>query len=67
MVDDGVNIHPTIALVKTNLADNLQNFVDAGERKLGLWIAQNNFIKVDCSDQPKCFVNLNSPKDFDGV
>jgi len=64
---DGVRIHPTFALIKTSLKDNLLAFLDSGERKLGLWIEQNNFQKVDFSDQPKVFINLNNPQDFDKI
>ena len=64
---DGVRIHPTFALIKTSLKDNLLDFLDSGERKLGLWIEQNDFQKVDLSDQPKVFINLNNPQDFDKI
>ena len=64
---DGVRIHPTFALIKTSLKDNLLAFLDSGERKLGLWIEQNDFQKVDLSDQPKVFINLNNPQDFDKI
>ncbi|HIM54392.1 MAG TPA: molybdenum cofactor guanylyltransferase [Gammaproteobacteria bacterium] len=67
VADDGLRIHPTIALIKTSLKDNLLAFLDSGERKLGLWIERNNFQKVDFSDQPKVFVNLNNPQDFDKI
>jgi molybdopterin-guanine dinucleotide biosynthesis protein A len=64
---DGVRIHPTFALIKTSLKDNLLDFLDSGERKLGLWIEQNDFQKVDFSDQPKVFINLNNPQVFDKI
>jgi len=64
---DGVRIHPTFALIKTSLKDNLLDFLDSGKRKLGLWIEQNDFQKVDLSDQPKVFINLNNPQDFDKI
>ena len=67
VADDGTHIHPTFALIKTSLKDNLLAFLDSGERKLGLWIEQNNFQKVDFSDQPKVFINLNNPQDFDKI
>ncbi|MCS5592066.1 MAG: molybdenum cofactor guanylyltransferase MobA [Gammaproteobacteria bacterium] len=67
VADDGLRIHPTISLIKTSLKDNLLAFLDSGERKLGLWIEQNNFQKVDFSDQPKVFINLNNPQDFDNI
>ena len=67
VADDGARIHPTFALIKTSLKDNLLDFLDSGERKLGLWIEQNDFQKVDFSDQPKVFINLNNPQDFDKI
>ena len=67
VADDGSHIHPTFAIMKTSLKDNLLAFLDSGERKLGLWIEQNNFQKVDFSDQPKVFINLNNPQDFDKI
>jgi len=67
VADDGSRIHPTFALIKTSLKDNLLAFLGSGERKLGLWIEQNNFQRVDFSDQPKVFINLNNPQDFDKI
>jgi len=67
VADDGTHIHPTFALIKTSLKDNLLAFLDSSERKLGLWIEQNDFQKVDFSDQPKVFINLNNPQDFDKI
>jgi len=67
VADDGLRIHPTIALIKANLENNLLAFLESGERKLGLWIEQNDFQKVDFSDQPKVFINLNNPQDFDNI
>lgn len=67
VADDGTRIHPTFMLIKTNLKYDLLEFLDSGERKLGLWIEQNNFQRVDCSDQLQAFVNLNSPQDFKRV
>jgi len=67
VADDGSYIHPTFILIKTSLKDNLLDYLESGERKLGLWIKQNNFQKVDFSDQPKVFINLNNPQDFDKI
>jgi len=67
VADDGLRMHPAIALIRANLENNLLAFLESGERKLGLWIEQNNFRKVDCSNYPEAFVNLNSPRDFDKI
>jgi len=47
-----------------NLKDSLDKFLQTGERKFGLWLKNNNALKVDFSDQPDIFINLNSPQDF---
>ncbi|HIM58042.1 MAG TPA: molybdenum cofactor guanylyltransferase [Gammaproteobacteria bacterium] len=67
VADDGVFIHPTFSLIKTTLKDNLLAFLNSGERKLGLWIEQNNFKKVDFAGQSKFFINLNNPEDFNKI
>ncbi|SMM98447.1 Molybdopterin-guanine dinucleotide biosynthesis protein MobA [uncultured Candidatus Thioglobus sp.] len=64
VADDGAKIHPSIAIIECSLKNNLLNFLATGERKLGLWIEQNNFIKVDFSDYPKALANFNNAHDF---
>lgn len=64
VADDGSKMHPTFALIKTSLKHNLSTFLDSNSRKLGLWIKQNNFHKVDLSDQPSVFTNVNTPQDL---
>ncbi|BAS68039.1 molybdenum cofactor guanylyltransferase MobA [Bathymodiolus septemdierum thioautotrophic gill symbiont] len=64
VADDGSRMHPTIAIIKTQLKDNLLDFLESGDRKLGLWIQQNNSLKVDFSDCPEVLTNFNSPEDM---
>ena len=64
VVNDGVRMHPTIAIIKAKMQSNLLDFLDSGDRKLGLWVRKNNFVKVDFSDCPEVLTNLNKPKDF---
>lgn len=65
VANDGNKIHPTIAIIKTELEKNLLDFIASGQRKLGTWIKQNNFFKVDCSDYLTAFTNINTYEDFD--
>ncbi|KAA0441008.1 MAG: molybdenum cofactor guanylyltransferase [Candidatus Thioglobus sp.] len=61
---DGVFMHSTVALIKRNLHNNLLDFLASGRRKLGRWIEQNDFIKVDFSDCSEVLANFNSPEDL---
>ncbi len=62
---DNGKMHPTFALINASLRDDLHRFLSSGERKLGLWLRQNNALEVDFSDQKEMFINLNSPEDFE--
>ncbi|CAB5496182.1 Molybdenum cofactor guanylyltransferase (EC [Bathymodiolus thermophilus thioautotrophic gill symbiont] len=64
VADDGIRMHPTMMIVKTKLAQNLVDFLASGQRKLGLWVEQNNFLKINLSAYPEIFTNLNTPEDF---
>jgi molybdopterin-guanine dinucleotide biosynthesis protein A len=59
---DGENIHPTIMFLRTNLKNNLDEFLKSGERKLGFWISQNKFKKVLIDE--KLLININYPTDL---
>ncbi len=64
VASNGNKIHPTYSLINIALKDNLDKFLQSGERKFGLWLKNNNALKVDFSDQADIFINLNSPQDF---
>ncbi|SMM97823.1 Molybdopterin-guanine dinucleotide biosynthesis protein MobA [uncultured Candidatus Thioglobus sp.] len=64
VADDGTKMHPSIAIIECSLKNNLLDFLATGERKLGLWIEQNNFIKVDFSDYPEALANFNNAHDL---
>lgn len=64
VADDGTRIHPTIAIIKVKVQNNLLDFLESGNRKLSLWVQKNNFAKVDFSDYPEMLSNFNNPKNF---
>ncbi len=64
---DGQIIHPTFALINTDLKDNLSDFLAKNNRKMGLWFRNNHTHEVNFSDCTNMFVNLNSPEDFDAI
>jgi molybdopterin-guanine dinucleotide biosynthesis protein A len=57
---DGERLHPVILAVKTCLKNSVAAFLNSGERKIGQWVTQQNFVKVDFSDAADIFLNLNT-------
>ncbi|SJN14707.1 Molybdopterin-guanine dinucleotide biosynthesis protein MobA [Halomonas citrativorans] len=60
---DGQHLHPTVALIRTALADDLQAALKSGERKIQRWYARHNMRRVDMSDCPDAFTNLNTAEE----
>ena len=60
---DGERLQPVYALIDTRLRDNLELFLDSGERKIDRWYAQHNYAQVDFSDDTDMFQNINTPED----
>ena len=57
---DGERLHPVVMTLKTQLQKNLADYLDSGERKLQRWLYQHALAKVDFSDQPQIFANINT-------
>lgn len=55
---------PVFALYRQCVLRRLEVFLAEGGHKVGQWQAELNCIKVDFSDQPEAFRNLNSPDDW---
>jgi molybdopterin-guanine dinucleotide biosynthesis protein A len=51
-------IHPVFCLLPTALAQDLQEFLDGGERQVQRWMRRHSIIEVDF-ETPGCFRNLN--------
>ena len=60
---DGERLHPVVALIRTALADDLAAALAAGERKIDRWYARHPWSRVDFSDCPEAFANLNTDDD----
>ena len=58
---DGERLQPVFALVKADLADSLAAYLGAGERKIDRWFGRHRLVRVDFSDRPDTFVNVNDP------
>jgi len=63
VASDDKRVHYTIAIIKTSLKEDLNQFLEQGNRKLGLWYQQHQIKKVKFSNKEK-FINLNSEQDF---
>ncbi|HAA44728.1 MAG: molybdopterin-guanine dinucleotide biosynthesis protein A [Halomonas sp. 54_146] len=60
---DGERLHPVVALLRTSLADDLAATLAEGERKIDRWYARHGWCKVDMSDCPDAFANLNTEEE----
>ncbi|BBI64560.1 hypothetical protein HSBAA_58660 [Vreelandella sulfidaeris] len=60
---DGDRLHPVVALMRTSLADDLAATLAEGERKIDRWYARHAWCKVDMSDCPDAFANLNTEEE----
>lgn len=60
---DGERLHPVVALLRTSLADDLAASMAKGVRKVESWYDQHAWCKVDMSDCPDAFANLNSEEE----
>jgi molybdenum cofactor guanylyltransferase len=58
---DGERLQPVFALVRRELADSLAAYLRGGDRKIDRWFAQHRLARVDFSDRPENFVNVNDP------
>lgn len=57
---DGIRLHPVFLAIKTALQASLQEYLADGQRKVAVWLAQQNLVQVDFSDEPEIFKNINS-------
>lgn len=57
---DGERIHPVFMALKTDLAGSLQAYLQQDQRRMDLWLQQHDYLKVDFSDEPEIFANINS-------
>lgn len=60
---DGDRLHPVVALIRTALAEDLAAALVGGERKLQRWYARHAWCRVDFTDCPEAFANLNTDDD----
>ena len=47
--------------------DDLEDFLQSGERKIDRWFVKHNWSEADFSDSPDCFLNINTEQDRDNA
>lgn len=64
---DGERLQPVYALIATHLKQSLEQYLLSGQRKIDRWYANHNMIKVDFSDSPETFLNINTHEERDAL
>jgi len=57
---DGERLHPVFLALKTSLQESLSQYLGQGDRKIDLWLSQHQLVKVDFSENPNIFLNINT-------
>lgn len=63
VAENGNRIQPVFALLKRNLLPDLLAFLESGERKISDWYTRQALVRVNCSDIPDTFLNINTPQE----
>jgi len=61
---DGNRMQPVFALIKSELTDSLQNYLDNGDRKIDLWYKKHHAVLADLSDFKDISLNINTPEEL---
>jgi len=62
---DGERIQPLFAMIRRDLLEHLDAFLESGGRRVDRWHEQQQMQLVDFSDSPDSFLNINRPEDRD--
>ncbi len=61
---DGIRLHPVFLAIRTTLQVSLQDYLSGGQRKMMVWLAQQNLVPVDFSHEPEILSNINTPNEL---
>lgn len=64
---DGDRLHPVFSAMRSHLQDDLQDYLQRGERKLQAWFRRHALIEVDFSAEPEAFANINTPAELQAL
>jgi len=60
---DGERMQPVFALFQKEALPEIHTYLDGGDRKLQLWVNQQEPAIADFSDHPEAFINVNTPEE----
>jgi len=61
---DGIRLQPVFCLLRTDLLESLNDFLDQKNRKIDAWFKSEKVTEVDFSDALEMFININTPEDI---
>ena len=64
-VSDGIRTHPVFALIRTDLANSLRDYLQSDQRKIDRWYQQHNYQLVEYTNALQCFENINTPEQLE--
>lgn len=64
---NGERMQPVFSLIRTDLLDSLLQFLARGERKIDKWFAGHRTVMADFADEPRTFLNINTPADLQKI
>ncbi len=60
---DSRRMQPVFALLPRRLLPSLMTYLEDGGRKIDTWYAEHQLARVDFSDWPDAFINVNTPNE----
>ena len=65
VIRTGDRLQPVYAYIDSSLANNLQEFLQSGERKIDKWYTSCGFDEVLFNHDNEMFLNINSKEDIE--
>ena len=57
-------INRVLVLGNRKLSIDVVDFLHSGGRKIDLWLDRHDWARVDFSDHPEMFLNINTPEEL---
>jgi molybdenum cofactor guanylyltransferase len=61
---DGIQMHSVFLAIKTKLKNNLENYLGTNQKKVAIWLDEQNLVKVNFKDSAEVFFNINTADDL---
>ncbi len=65
VASDGQRMQPTFLMIRCDLTDDLEQFLESGDRKIDRWFMRLRYRLADFSDESELFTNINTPEERD--